>query len=56
LNTQNNNKVKKDNPKLDSEKVKIVEAVVTGTPDGLKEYQNKEFIKSSSLGAAIDKY
>ncbi|MFJ8356681.1 anti sigma factor C-terminal domain-containing protein [Bacillus paramycoides] len=49
-------RLKKDNPKLDSEKVKIVGAVVTGTPDELKQYQNKEFIRASSLGATIDKY
>ncbi|CAH2465278.1 MULTISPECIES: anti sigma factor C-terminal domain-containing protein [Bacillus cereus group] len=49
-------KLKKDNPTLNPEKVKIVGAVVTGTPDELKKYQNKEFIKSSSLGATIDKY
>ncbi|MEK4745725.1 MULTISPECIES: anti sigma factor C-terminal domain-containing protein [unclassified Bacillus (in: firmicutes)] len=49
-------RLKKDNPKLDSEKVKIVGAVVTGTPDELKKYQNKEFIRASSLGATIDKY
>jgi hypothetical protein len=36
--------------------VKIVGAVVTGTSDEFKEYQNKEFIKSSSLEAVIEKY
>ncbi|EOO71788.1 anti sigma factor C-terminal domain-containing protein [Bacillus mycoides] len=49
-------KLKKDNPKLNPEKVKIVGAVVTGTLDELKQYQNKEFIKASSLGATIDKF
>ncbi|XMA23501.1 anti-sigma factor (plasmid) [Bacillus bombysepticus] len=48
--------LKKDNPKLTPEKVKIVGAVVTGTPDELKKYQSKEFIRASSLGATIDKY
>lgn len=49
-------RLKKDNPKLNPEKVRIVGAVVTGTPDELKKYQNKEFIRASSLGATIDKY
>ncbi|WP_439873375.1 anti sigma factor C-terminal domain-containing protein (plasmid) [Bacillus mycoides] len=49
-------RLEKDNPKLDLKKVKIIGAVVTGTPDELKKYQNKEFIKASSLGASIDKY
>ncbi|GAB6438806.1 anti-sigma factor [Bacillus luti] len=49
-------KLKKDNPELNPEKVKIIGAVVTGTPEELKKYQNKEFIKASSLGATIDKY
>lgn len=49
-------RLKKDNPKLDSEKVKIVGAVVSGTPDELKKYQNKDFIRATSLGATIDKY
>ncbi|MEH6890742.1 anti sigma factor C-terminal domain-containing protein [Bacillus sp. JJ864] len=49
-------RLKKDNPKLDSEKVKIVGAVATGTSDELKKYQNKEFIRASSLWATIDKY
>ncbi|PEU16087.1 anti sigma factor C-terminal domain-containing protein [Bacillus sp. AFS019443] len=49
-------RLKKDNPKLNPEKIKIVGAVVTGTPDELKQYQNKEFIKASSLGATIDKF
>ncbi|MGH1328703.1 anti sigma factor C-terminal domain-containing protein [Bacillus pretiosus] len=49
-------KLKKDNPKLNPEKVKIIGAVITGTPDELKKYQSKEFIRASSLGATIDKY
>ncbi|MEH7463363.1 hypothetical protein V7166_15130 [Bacillus thuringiensis] len=49
-------RLKKDNPKLDSEKVKNVGAVVTGTSDELKKYQNREFIRAFSLWATIDKY
>ncbi|AWG44310.1 hypothetical protein BEH_26355 (plasmid) [Priestia filamentosa] len=48
--------LKKDNPSLDSDNLKIIGAVVTGTPEELKKYQNKSFIRASSLGATVDKY
>jgi hypothetical protein len=48
--------LKEDNPELIPEKVHIIGAVLTGTTDELREYQDKEFIRTSSLGATINKY
>ncbi|MFC0561513.1 anti sigma factor C-terminal domain-containing protein [Halalkalibacter alkalisediminis] len=48
--------LKEDNPKLIPEEVHIIGAVLTGTANELREYQSKEFIRASSLGATINKY
>ena len=48
--------LRKTNPELKAEKIRIIGAVVTGTPNELKKYQDKTFIRASSLGATTKKY
>ncbi|MDM5291866.1 anti sigma factor C-terminal domain-containing protein [Peribacillus simplex] len=54
--TEIEKRLKRENPKLNPDKVKIIGAVVTGTPDELMKYKNKDFIRASSLGASTKKY
>lgn len=46
----------KENIKITKGKLRINGAVVSGTPNELKRFQNLDFIRASVLGATIDKY
>ena len=50
-----NNFLGEDN-ELTLDDIKIQGVVVTGDKKNLKNLQNQEFIKASSLGATVDKY
>lgn len=50
------NELKANDENLSGGKVRIIGAVVTGTPDELRKYQNLDFIRASSLGASTSIY
>lgn len=46
----------KENTKASNGKLRLNGAVVTGTPEELKRFQQLDFTRASVLGATVDKY
>ena len=48
--------LKENDEEVEGGKVRIIGAVVTGTPEELRKYQDLDFIRASSLGASVSVY